>query len=287
MKSRTLCLLLAFCLLLGLLTGCGDDETPQPLYADRADAKRGELTGVSMADSAEAVRDCLAQAGQMNTEGREAATHADDRTPGKELRLAAPETALVQTDGAYIYMLDSYGLVVVSAAGKDSRILSYTRIAVDANVTQRRLFVRGDRAVVLCAVQDFSYNADGELLEGGKTELILLDLSDRTAPKELTRTVVDGALTAADFTGDALCLVTRHSFWSLSEPERAEELLPWFTEAGEKTALRPSDLYLCQEIHEDRRCCLHPGRRCARPFRRSVVQGGRRKNHYPVRTRGI
>ena len=248
MKSRTLCLLLALCLLLGLLSGCGDDETPpQPLYADRADAKRGELTGVSKADSAEAVRDCLTQAGQMNTEGREAATHADDRTPGKELRLAAPETALVQTDGAYIYMLDSYGLVIVSAAGKDSRILSYSRVAVDANVTQRRLFVRGDRAAVLCGMQDFSYDADGELLQGGKTELILLDISDRSAPKELTRTVVDGTLTAADFTGDALCLVTRHSFWNLPEPEQTEALLPWFSEAGQKTALRPSDLYLCEE----------------------------------------
>lgn len=247
MKTRTLCLLLALCLLLGLLTGCGEDETPQPLYADRADAERGELAGVSPADSAEAVRDCLAQAGQMNAEGREAATHADDRTPGKDLQLASPEAALVRADGAYIYMLDSYGLIVVSAAGTDSRILSYTRVAVEGNVTARRLFVRGDRAAVLCAVSDYGADGDGSLLEGGRTEMILLDLSDRAAPKELTRTAVDGALMAADFAGDALCLVTRRSFWSLPEPERAEELLPWFTEAGEKTVLRPSDLYLCQE----------------------------------------
>ena len=114
--KKFICLLTALALLVCTLAGCGTEEDARPLYADQGKAQRGELTGVTPASDAAAILDCLAQAGQIDDLGRETVTARDNQTPGKELSVPEPNRSVVVNDGAYIYMLDSYGLIVVSAA---------------------------------------------------------------------------------------------------------------------------------------------------------------------------
>jgi hypothetical protein len=247
-KNRIRWLAAALCLLVGLLAGCGADDESQALYADRADLERGALTGAERAADAGAVLDSLARAGQINDEGREAVIPPEDNGPGQELWTAESASAsTVQTDGSYIYMLDSYGLIVVSAEGADSRILSYTRVDLEEDETVDGIFVRGDRVAVVCGSEAFGFDEAGNWNAAAETLVVLLDVSDRTAPKEVARTKVDGALLRAGMTDDGLCVATQRTLWTLPDRGGAEAVMPWVEEDGERTALRPTDVYLRTE----------------------------------------
>lgn len=245
--KKIICLLTALALLVCTLAGCGTEEDARPLYADQGEAQRGELTGVTPASDAAAILDCLAQAGQIDDLGRETVTARDNQTPGKEMSVPEPNRSVVVTDGAYIYMLDSYGLIVVSAAGAASRILSYTQVEIPGSVNARRLFVRDQRAMVVCELSELGVDDTGLSYDDAGTCAVVFDVSDPAAPKETGRTLIEGSLLEAGFLHDALCLVTLKKIWMLPQRELAQELLPWMEEGGKRTALRPTDVFLRAE----------------------------------------
>ncbi|MCR5553063.1 MAG: beta-propeller domain-containing protein [Oscillospiraceae bacterium] len=243
MKKRILSLVLALCLLASLCACGGEEAEPRPLYAQQGTAARGEAGALTPAADAEALRNCLAEAGQINTLGRETVSPSDDRNPGKTLRIAEPDAAAKAVADGYVYMLDRYGFLVVRAAGAESEILSYSRVELPEGIVQSRLYVQGDRAAVLCSLSEFRVDEEGLWTETAETLVVLLDLSDPAAPKESGRTTLSGTLLEAGLFGEALCVVSEKSVWTLPETG-TEALLPWFEEDGKRTSLRPADVYL-------------------------------------------
>ena len=245
MKKRIFCLVMALCLLAGLFTACGGgkpEAAGEALFAERGSVERRSLENLVPAGNAEAVRASLSAVGQTL-----APDWAGEAEAAPRLRLAAdpgPDEDTVATDGAYIYMLDSYGLIVCSAAGAASEILSYTRVDRGGSGWSERLYVEGDRAAVVSAVSELG--EDGEVLyNDAETRVILLDLADRRAPRVLTETAVEGSLTEACLLDGTLCLVAQRTLAAL--PEQDEALLPRLWEDGKELQLAPGDVYISPE----------------------------------------
>lgn len=247
MKLKILPLLLAACLLAGSLSACDrkeETDSGTPLYAQQAQAQRGTAAKAAAAPDAAAVLDCLARAGQIDDSGRESVAPARDPESGRDLRLPNLDSTVVTARNACIYTVDSYGLLVVSAAGAESRILSYTKLPSPEATMTRRLYVEGDRAAVVCSSALFDTDEAGNARDAARTQVVVLDISDPAAPKQLSCVSVDGTLQKAGFLKDALCLLTGKELWGLPDRAEAEKLLPWIEEDGTKTTLRATDVYL-------------------------------------------
>ncbi|MBQ1371678.1 MAG: beta-propeller domain-containing protein [Oscillospiraceae bacterium] len=250
MKLKTLPLLLALCLLLGSLSACGKEEKAEggaPLYAQQTQAQRGTPTQASAAADAAAVRDSLAQAGKVDDSGRESVVPARDPESGRDLRLPNWEESAVCADNGCIYTVDSYGLLVVSAAGAGSKILSYTKIESPEGALARRLYVQGDRAAVVSTSALFDTDETGNARDAAQTQAVMLDISDPAAPKQLASVAVEGTLQKAGFLNGTLCLLTGKELLGLPDPAEAEQVLPWIEENGSKRDLRATDVYLRAE----------------------------------------
>lgn len=241
--KKTICLILTLILLATSLSACGKDEAGEPLFAERGDAAREPLGELRPADGAEAVLEALSAAGQ--THGGDL-DDDDPEGPGTGIvleRSVIPAGDPVVTDGSYIYMSDRYGLIILSAAGERSEILSYTRVEREGTAWAERLFLDRDRVAVV-------YTAENESLEEAvwndeaAVHVVLLDVSDKRAPKKLTETVVEGSWVDARMIAGKLCLVTQRSYLSLPGKQEAERLLPRLWEDGKELSLRADEVYL-------------------------------------------
>ena len=241
MKKRIFCLVVVLCL---LLSACGKqpEAAGEALFAERGSVERQPLGKLTPAGNAEALRAALSDPGQTPVPEL-----ADEAEAAPRLRLAADARAdedTVATDGACIYMLDSYGLIVCSAAGAASEILSYTRVDRGGSGWAERLCVEGDRVAVVSSVSELG--EDGEaLFDSAETRVILLDLADKRAPKLLAETAVEGSLLDACLLDGNLCLVTQRTLAAL--PEEDEALLPRLWENGRELRLAPGDVYISDE----------------------------------------
>lgn len=241
MKNRITCLVVALCLLLGL-AACGDKpETGEALFAERGSIERQPLGALTPAGNAEAVLTALSDLGETPAPDWE-----DEAEAAPRLRLAedAAEADALVTDGSYLYMLDSYGLIVCSAAGAASEILSYTKVDRGGSAWSDRLFLEGDRLAAVSAVTEVS--EDGELLfDSAETRVILLDVSDKRAPQVLAEANLEGTLLDACLLDGYLCLVAQRSLAVL--PEKAEDLLPRLRENDRELRLKAGDVYVSAE----------------------------------------
>ena len=239
-RIRVLATLLVCCL---LLVSCGKkpESAGESLFAERGSVERQPLGDLTPAGNAETIRASLASVGQTRAMDWEGEAEAAPR-----LRLASDEQTggALATDGSYIYMLDGYGLIVCSAAGASSRILSYTRVDRGGSGWSERLYLDGDRIAVVSTVSETG--EDGELLyDSAETRVILLDVSDKQAPRITAEAAVEGSLEGACLLDGTLCLVTQRTLTTL--PEDGEALLPRLRENGEELRLAPGDVYVSAE----------------------------------------
>ena len=240
MKYRLICIALLLCV---LLSACGGkpEASGEALFAERGSVERQPLGDLAPAGTAETLLTALSDLGETPVPDWE-----DEAEAAPRLRLAedaAGADALV-TDGSYIYMLDSYGLIVCSAAGAASEILSYTKVDRGGSAWSERLFLEGDRLAAVSAVSEVS--EDGEVLfDSAETRVILLDVSDKGAPSVLAEAAVEGALLDACLLDGYLCLVAQRTLTAL--PEKAEDLLPRLRENDKELRLKAGDVYVSAE----------------------------------------
>ena len=245
MKKRIICLVLTLCLLAGLAACGGDDE--RPLFAERGELVREPLGELRTAADAGAILENLAGAAARAGGAYADAEAESGAGAGFALSLAAGEGSLAQTDGSRIYMLDSYGLIVLSAAGTNSETLSYTRVRREGESWDERLFLGRDRAAVVYTASAEDPEGEAARQDEAAVHVVVLDTTDPRAPKQLSEIRVEGSLVEACLIDETLCLVTRRSLWELPQAEQAESLLPRLYENGETLTLAPGEVYLSPE----------------------------------------
>ncbi len=113
------------------------------------------------------------------------------------------EADIVKTDGRYVYLAANGALRIVEALAP--KMLSVTMLPGNA----RELFVEGDRAVVFSSTGNIgkrcTYAYDCTFAgDGSATNVIVLDISDRKAPKVLRQIDLSGSLIAARRIGNAV-----------------------------------------------------------------------------------
>jgi hypothetical protein len=113
------------------------------------------------------------------------------------------EADIVKTDGRYVYLAANGALRIVEAL--KPKMLSVTMLPGNA----RELFVEGDRAVVFSSTGNSgkrcTYAYDCAFAgDGSATNVIVLDISDRTAPKVLRQIDLSGSLIAARRIGNTV-----------------------------------------------------------------------------------
>jgi hypothetical protein len=127
------------------------------------------------------------------------------------------EADIVKNDGRYVYLAMNGALRIVEAM--NPRTLSVTKL--DGNV--RELFVNGDRAVVYLSHggngrQRCTYGYDCQFAsDGSSTSIVVLDVSERTAPKLERRFELSGSLLTARRVGNAV-----HTVLADGDPERPQ-----------------------------------------------------------------
>ena len=113
------------------------------------------------------------------------------------------EADIVKTDGRYVYLAANGALRIVEAL--KPKMLSVTMLPGNA----RELFVEGDRAVVFSstgnAAKRCTYAYDCSFAgDGSSTNVFVLDISDRHAPKVLRQIDLSGSLLAARRIGNTV-----------------------------------------------------------------------------------
>jgi hypothetical protein len=129
------------------------------------------------------------------------------------------EADFVKNDGKYIYVAQNGALRIIDAY-PGTTAHEVAKFPLDGN--PKKLFVEGDRALVYVSVpnvrtaktpsggrpswgagRECTYGYDCELTgDGTSTKLVLLDLTDRAAPRKVREVLLSGSLIAARRAGD-------------------------------------------------------------------------------------
>ncbi|CAN5864624.1 hypothetical protein BH11MYX4_BH11MYX4_21290 [soil metagenome] len=113
------------------------------------------------------------------------------------------EADIVKTDGRWVYLAANGALRIATAL--KPKMVSVTKLAGNA----REMFVEGDRAVVYVssagAAKRCTYGYDCAFGgDGTSTKIVVLDITDRAAPKMVREIALSGSLIAARRIGNAV-----------------------------------------------------------------------------------
>lgn len=164
------------------------------------------------------------------------------------------EGDIVKTDGEYIYILkDSEELVILSADGDNTKVLSRTTVAVDyeycdwdwggnvilgelENEAAKELYISGDRLGIVRTYYNWLRATDRE---ENITYLDIFDVSDPADPVITASLGQDGTYAASRMVGDTVWLITRHglSIDDIAEPLDTESYIPGLFDSYTQTLI--------------------------------------------------
>lgn len=241
--KRTFGLLLVFCLLLGLMSGCGIkvkvEESPEPNLTEATP----ELRNVSLkfADSYDEVFDALKSAEaamssvMVYNDGVKAEAAAEDNAgdgtqtdtyfSGTNVQVSGvDEGDIVKTDGTYIYVLRDVELIIMKADGKTVSEVSHTIVGSEwesttsdndlSETTEKMpvaLYVVGDRAVVISSY--FHWHESEEGASDQNTNYVSVDIyniENRAQPALMKSLGQDGYEVDSRMIGNTLFLCTAY-----------------------------------------------------------------------------
>ncbi|MBQ8332647.1 MAG: beta-propeller domain-containing protein, partial [Clostridia bacterium] len=153
------------------------------------------------------------------------------------------EGDIVKTDGEYIYILkNSEELVILSADGDDTKVLSRTTVAVDyeycgwepdgnvfldelENEAAKELYISGDRLGIVRTYYNWLREPDRD---ENRTYLDIFDVSDPASPGYITTLGQDGLYNTSRMIGDTVWLITRKgiSIDDIADPDTAKNYIP-------------------------------------------------------------
>ena len=241
--KRTFGLLLVFCLLLGLMSGCGIkvkvEESPEPNLTEATP----ELRNVSLkfADSYDEVFDALKSAEaamssvMVYNDGVKAEAAVEDNAgdgmqtdtyfSGTNVQVSGvDEGDIVKTDGTYIYVLRDVELIIMKADGKTVSEVSHTIVGSEwesttsdndlSETTEKMpvaLYVVGDRAVVISSY--FHWRESEEGASDQNTNYVSVDIyniENRAQPALMKSLGQDGYEVDSRMIGNTLFLCTAY-----------------------------------------------------------------------------
>lgn len=240
---RIFVFLMALCMLLGLLSGCGTkeevEETPEPELVEPTP----ELREISLkfADSYDEVYEALKSAEDVmdsvmvyNDGFKEAETaeaNAGDGAAAETYYSATnvqvagvDEGDIVKTDGTYIYVLRDVELIIMKADGANVSEVSHTIVGSewesaagedDVDETSEKmpvaLYIAGDRAVVISA---YFHWIDSDMETAGSStnyvSVDVYDITNRVEPKLIKSLGQDGYQVDSRMIGNTLYLCTAY-----------------------------------------------------------------------------
>lgn len=242
--KRTFVLLLAVCMMLGLLSGCGIkvkvEESPEPQMTDPTPALQN--VSLKFADSYDEVFDALKSAEEAmgsvmvyndGAKAEAAASEADagDGAPadtyysGTNVQVAGvDEGDIVKTDGTYIYILRDVELIIMKAEGTNVSEVSHTIVGSEWESTTNEddlgetsekmpvaLYVTGDRAVVISSF--FHWVDSGSGADDENSNYVVVDIyniENRGEPKLIKSLGQDGYQVDSRMIGNTLFLCTAY-----------------------------------------------------------------------------
>lgn len=241
--KRTFGLLLVFCLMLGLMSGCGIkvkvEESPEPNLTEATP----ELRNVSLkfADSYDEVFDALKSAEaamssvMVYNDGVKAEAAVEDNAgdgmqtdtyfSGTNVQVSGvDEGDIVKTDGTYIYVLRDVELIIMKADGKTVSEVSHTIVGSEwesttsdndlSETTEKMpvaLYVVGDRAVVISSY--FHWRESEEGASDQNTNYVSVDIyniENRAQPALMKSLGQDGYEVDSRMIGNTLFLCTAY-----------------------------------------------------------------------------
>lgn len=138
-----------------------------------------------------------AGSGHARVRSAHSVSHTNNQVAGVD------EADIVKTDGKYVYLAMNGALRIVEAL--KPHVVSTTRLPGQA----REMFVKGDRAVVYTssagARPRCTYGYDCQFAgDGSHTRILVFDISNRAAPKQVRRIDLSGSLMAARRIGNTV-----------------------------------------------------------------------------------
>lgn len=160
------------------------------------------------------------------------------------------EADIIKTDGKYIYYLCDNTLYIAEANGKDTKVLSRTRLDTDAEASYWRyaseMYLQGDRLMIISQGWSVVWTArSGDPYDAGhdNTTARLYDVSNRSRPKEITTLGQSGSYVSSRMIGDMVYLVTSQYVYNPLEKQPIT-YVPSTSVDGEATVLPASDVIL-------------------------------------------
>ena len=225
--------------------GVTDEAVPEaPVAAPEPNAVMAETASMPMgADNV--------KSGSLSTEGGVSYSGTNNQVAGID------EADIVKTDGSWIYALNQSDnkVYILSAEGKDSKIVGTIKLQqTPENATYWRYYqemiLAKDRLYLLGSYNDWSKENDG--MTGQYAIAAVYDISDRTAPKEISTLKQQGSYRTARLIDDLLVIVSDYRIWYLYAIDESPVVYaPRVTMNGTEEKLKPDQIYVNPESKEN------------------------------------
>ena len=156
------------------------------------------------------------------------------------------EADVVKTDGKHIYYVANNQLVILSAQGKDTGILSATMLESNDKWWgySSEMFLRGDRLLLITSGTSVVWVKDGAGYNDNRdmTQVRLYDISNPEKPKLLTTLGQSGSYVSSRMVGDFVYLVTTQFVYN---PVRSMPgtFVPVLQKDGAEQTVAAGDIY--------------------------------------------
>ena len=149
------------------------------------------------------------------------------------------------TDGQYLYLLDSYGLTILSAEGENSRMLCTIQVEREPNSYLEEMFVGPDRVGIVYTCASFGQDENGNWFDTNSTHLVVYDTSDKSAPVRLRDCGIEGSYLESRMTEGVVLLLTNRYYWSVDPAAAPESVIPGIIQEGTSVPIPADRIWLC------------------------------------------
>lgn len=177
------------------------------------------------------------------------------------------EGDIVKTDGEYIYILRDKQLIISSAQGADSAIISQTRILPDYDTMQvenyneysNELYVRGDRLAIITSKYTWGYDtyyddmdmartSDYLPANKGLTNILIFDISDPASPREIGSVSQDGYYTSSRMINGMIYLISDYYCYQEPQEDVPDTYVPCVYRNGQAELVDANDICIASQI---------------------------------------